>query len=210
MRSHIRGNSIQLWLFVGVNFAIFLSIFVSKEISGSSIDDFWKRVTAKDGIIAACIPVLTVVLNGLLGDIAKARLVFWHWRDPLPGCRVFTDLMSADPRIDARALENAHGELPNAPRAQNNLWYEFYKKHNEALQVSQGHRVYLLTRDMTALSAVLALLFVVGLVLKPINWRVALLYGIALIIQYLVLATAARNYGKRFVLNVLAEESHSR
>jgi len=34
-------------------------------------------------------------------------------------------------------------------------------------------------------------------------------YAGALVVQYLLVASAARNYGNRFVLNVLAEESQT-
>ena len=36
------------------------------------------------GIIAVLTPLLTIILAGLFSDTAKARLVFWRWRHPLP------------------------------------------------------------------------------------------------------------------------------
>lgn len=203
-------NAFYLWSFIGIHLAIFLSLYIGKQFTGSSIDQFWNSVTSKGGIIATFIPVSAIVLIGLLGDLGKAHLVFWRWRDPLPGCRVFTDLMSTDPRIDAEILKDKHGELPHAPKAQNALWYQIYKKHKESMIIIESQKIYLLTRDMTAVSAIFAVLFSIGIFIDSVSLKIATFYSVALITQYLAIATSARNYGKRFVLNVLAEESHSK
>ncbi len=118
--------------------------------------------------------------------------------------------MTTDPRIDAAALGKKHGELPHDPQAQNTLWYRLYKRHIESVQVSEAHKIYLLTRDMTALSAVLAVSFSIGMMVGSADWGIVAFYSVALVVQYLVLAKSARNYGIRFVLNVLVEESYSK
>jgi hypothetical protein len=89
------------------------------------------------------------------------------------------------------------------------LWYRLYKKHIGNVVVTEAHRVYLLTRDMTALSAIFLILFSLGVGSDSVNWRTGCLYATILIAQYFIIATSARNYGIRFVLNVLAEESHA-
>jgi hypothetical protein len=211
LRTYFKRHSAPyLWLFLGINLVIFLSLFFSKGLSSSSVDYFWKRVTGRDGVIATSIPLLAIILGGLLDDTTKARLVFWRWHDPLPGCRVFTELMNIDPRIDLIALRGKHLEgFPREPREQNALWYKWYKKHITSIHISEAHKIYLLTRDMACLAALLALLFSFGIFTDSVSWEIALLYAAALVSQYVILATAARNYGIRFVLNVLTEESHS-
>jgi hypothetical protein len=207
---YLKGkNAVYLWPFIGVNLAIFFSLVVSKGFTGASIEHFWSRVTTRDGVVAASIPILAIVLSGVLGDVGKARLVFWRWRNPLPGYRAFTDLISGDPRIDVPALKRKLGELPQDPQAQNALWYRLYKGRKADIKISESHRIYLLTRDMATISAVFAVLFSVALFAASVNWRTVVLYMGALIAQYLLVASAARNYGTRFVLNVLAEESQS-
>lgn len=203
-------NAVFLWLFIGVNFAVFLSVVVGAQLTYESVEHFWQRVSAKNGLIALCIPLATVVLNGVLGDMAKARLVFWRWKNPLPGCRAFSELVNTDPRIDVAALKAKHGAFPRSPKDQNALWFQIYKKHAAALTVSEGHRVYLLTRDMASLSLIFALVFPLCAFLSPIHRGVAFVYCAALLGQYLIVATSARNYGRRFVLNVLTEESHAK
>ena len=153
---YLKGkNAIYLWSFIGVNLAVFLSVMVGGKLAGSSIEDFWGRVTARDGIITASIPLVAIVLSGVLSDTAKARLVFWRWRDPLPGCRVFTELLSTDPRIDVPALKKKLGELPTDPQAQNALWYRLYEQRRTDVRVWEAHRIYLLTRDMASISVVI-------------------------------------------------------
>jgi hypothetical protein len=50
-------------------------------------------------------------------------------------------------------------------------------------------------------------LFSIGVVAASVSWKTALLYVGALIMQYMLVASAAQSYGNRFVLNVLSEES---
>ena len=207
---YLKGkNVVYLWSFIGVNLAIFLSLIVSRQFATSSIDHFWQRVTTKDGIIAASIPLLAIVLTGVLSDAGKARLVFWRWHNPLPGCRVFTELVNTDPRIDVPALRMKHGDFPQDPREQNALWYRLYKGHKTIPLVWEAHKIYLLTRDMTTIAAVFAVVFSIGLLVASVSRTVLLLYVGVLVAQYILVASAARNYGNRFVLNVLCEESQS-
>jgi predicted LPLAT superfamily acyltransferase len=62
---------------------------------------------------------------------------------------------------------------------------------------------------MATISALFVALFSMGVVAGSLGWTVTALYTSALIAQYLLVATAARNYGTRFVLNILTEESQS-
>ena len=210
-QEHLKSkNAPLLWLFIGVNFAAFLSVVVAKQLTGSSIEHFWQHVSAKDGLFALCTPLATIVLNGALGELTKARLVFWRWQDPLPGCRAFSQLVGRDPRIDVPALKAKHGALPLDPNEQNALWYRIYKKHRESITAVEAHRAYLLTRDMAALSAIFFVVFSVGVLIAMVGSNIAVMYSGILIAQYLIISTAARSYGTRFVLNVLTEESHTR
>jgi hypothetical protein len=207
---YLKGkNAIYLWSFLSVNLAIFLCLFVSKSLTVPMLDLSWKRVTMKDGIIAASIPLLAIVLSGVLGDTLKARVVFWRWKHPLPGCRVFTELMKDDPRIQPPLLRKKLGDLPRQPQAQNGLWFGLYERHSGARRVLEAHRIYLLTRDMAGLAFLFVVLLPLGVFLSSRHWAVAGLYAIALLVQYVLIATSARNYGNRFVLNVLVEELHT-
>jgi len=207
---YLKGkNSPYLWTFISVNIAVFLCLLVSKVLTEASLDHFWQRVTMKDGIVFVSVPILAIVLSGILGDVGKARLVFWRWTHPLPGCRVFSELLKTDPRIDEAALRVKIGEFPTEPHAQNSLWFKLYRLHSAAPRVLEGHRIYLLTRDMAAIAAVFAVLLSTVVLVGPASYKIAGLYALALSLQYFIIANAARNYGNRFVLNVLSEELHA-
>lgn len=207
---YLKGKNIWwLRLFITANLVVFLSVVISGQLSAATLDHFWQRISEKDGLIAICLPLLAIVLNGLLSDLGKARLVFWRWRDPLPGCRAFSVIMALDPRIDGPKLRAKLGTFPIEPREQNALWFRFYKARSSEQVILESHRVYLLTRDMAALSAVCATCLIPGSWLTGPGWRLATIYSVALLAQYMVLSTSARNYGCRFVANVMVEESHS-
>ncbi len=203
-------NTAYTWSFLGVNVATFWSLIVSKGFAATSIDHFWARVTAKDGIVAASIPFATIVLTGVLSHTVKARLVFWRWNHPLPGCRAFTKLAASDPRIDVSSLEKRHGKLPQDHEAQNMLWYRIYKQHKMAASVWESQKSYLIVRDLAALAALFAIFLPIGAAAAHLPANLIFVYTAILVGQYLVIASAARNYGERFVLNVLAEDSQIR
>jgi hypothetical protein len=199
-------NAAYLWTFISINVAIFLWLFLSKDVTEASLDQFWHRVTMKDGIIAAGVPLLAIVISGILGDIGKARIVFWRWRNPLPGCRAFSELLARDPRIDAKALKAKIGKFPTDPKAQNSLWFKLFRKHSDAPRVLEAHRLYLLTRDMTAVAAFFAITMSIAMFVGTSGIRLPAISTGILVSQYVLISMAARNYAERFVLNVLSEE----
>jgi hypothetical protein len=207
---YLKGrNTAYLLSFVSINIALFLCVLLAKTLSESSIDHFWRRITMKNGIFAVGIPILAIVLSGVLGDLGKARLVFWRWKNPLPGCRAFSELLKTDPRINIPALNSKLGDFPSEAHAQNSLWFSVYRRRSAAPRVLEAHKTYLLTRDMATIAAVFAVVFTGALLLETVEWRFLAAYVVALLLQYVLIANAARNYGNRFVLNVLSEESHS-
>lgn len=201
-------NALYLWSFVAVNSAIFFSIIINKGLPQSlqPITQIWSQISAKNGIIAACIPIVVIVLNGVLSDMMKARLVFWRWLNPLPGCRAFSVLMESDPRINVKVLAAKHGRFPRSPSAQNALWYKLYREHKLKPMVWSVHRVYLLTRDLTTIAACFVVLFSAGAAVASVDWKTWTVYAAMLLLQYVIVARAARNYGNSFVLDVLCEE----
>jgi hypothetical protein len=207
---YLKGQNMWwLRLFIGLNLAVFLLVATGQKLTAGSIEHFWQRLSPKDGLLALSFSLATIVLNAVLGDLGKARLVFWRWTNPLPGCRAFTRIMLTDPRVDMVRLRAKVSPIPSEPKEQNAVWYRLYKAHGDKQTILEAHRAYLLTRDMAALAAVFVISFSLGAFITAIGWKLATLYSGALLAQYLIVATSARNYGKRFVANVLVEESHS-
>lgn len=112
-------NSWLLWLFVSVNIVLFWCVLFTREIELGKINMLWKQLLSKDGVIAALVPIITIVCNGLLSSRIKASLIFWRFKNALPGCRVFTDIAKKDQRINIKELEKRLGSLPVEPTEQN-------------------------------------------------------------------------------------------
>lgn len=205
-------NAITLKLFIVCNIAIFLSIILKlkAQFALSSVEHYYQIISEKNGgMMVLCLPAIAIILNGILGDTAKARLVFWKWRDPLPGSRAFSRIILKDQRIDRNSMGRKISPFPIEAHEQNAIWYHIYKIHADKITVMESHKTYLLTRDMTALSALFLIIFASGAVISPVGWKVVIPYYLFLILQYFAISASARNYGERFVANVLVEESHA-
>ena len=197
----------QITLFISLNLALFWAVLMFRAFDLGAVEAGWRRVTSLDTVLMAALPLLAVVGLGLVGAHVKAVLVFWRPRFPLPGCRVFTQLAPADPRIDLTIIAREYGELPEEPMDQNRLWYKLFREYEENERVADAHRLHLLTRDMTALSAVFLIAFGLVAAIWGCPAKVTWMYLVFLAIQYVTVATAARNYGNRFATTVLAEAS---
>lgn len=197
-----------LWAMILFNALLFWGLLLPELSLLGNPAKLFKEITVGHASVAAGVPLIVIILTGLLPVSVTDRLVFWRWRFPLPGCRAFTTLSKKDARIDLSGLEQKHGELPTDPRAQNVLWYRIYKSHETRPSVVTAHQSYLLTRDATAIAVLIAaILGVSGALLSQQPCVTKATYFVFLIVQYLLLSAAARNYGTRLVLNALAEES---
>lgn len=157
--------------------------------------------------VSPLLPVAVLLLTGPLSHEAKARLVYWRLAHPLPGCRAFTKYALADARIDMKALAKNVGALPTDPGEQNAKWYKLYRLVSDDAAVAHAHRLYLMYRDMAAMS-----LFLVPLVPAALWYAGAVsasrwIAGGLFALQYVLCAISARHSGARFVCNVLAVHS---
>lgn len=158
---------------------------------------------------SALVALIVGILNAQLDHTWKARLVFWKWRNPLPGSRAFSKIMYSDPRIDPEALRTHVDPLPDRHVDQNRLWFKWYQEYKNEAAVEQVHREYLFTRDWTGLVA----LFVISLgplALWQMDSKTAGIFVLLLALQYLLVRRAAKNHGERFVASVLAVKSTQR
>lgn len=149
-------------------------------------------------------PLIVLLLTSLLPSSAKGVLVFWRIRDVLPAHRAFSIHAAADPRIDVQRLRAAAGDFPEAAREQNALWYRLFKGIDAEPLVAEAHRLFLLFRDLAALSALLAVVAPVALVVLGAPATATWLAFGFFAIQYAATAIAARHHGVRLVCNVLA------
>jgi hypothetical protein len=156
---------------------------------------------------AAVLPVVVLLLTGLLSHEDKARLVYWRIANPLPGSQAFAKHAPADARIDMEALAKNVGTLPTDPRVQNAKWYKLYRLVGDEPAVTHAHKLYLMYRDMAAMSLVLIPLVPAALWYAGAPAASCWVTGSLFALQYVVCALGARHSGTRFVCNVLAIHS---
>src|SRR5271166_850252 len=102
------------------------------------------------------------------------------------------------------ALPRVLGRWPVEPRQQNATWYRLYKSVEREPAVMDAHRLFLLTRDYTAIAfLMLVVASPLALWLLPSALTTAAYTGL-LLLQYLLARKAASTYGVRFVTSVLA------
>ena len=195
-------NTARLLAVVVANLVIFLAALKADVMSAADLQNQTRELG--DLIPAVLAIALLTVANGLIDPQTKARLVFWRWTNPLPGCRAFSEHAPRDPRIDVGALERKLGNLPTGEREQNATWYRLYRTVESDPAVAQNHRDYLFTRDYASFT-VLLLIVLGGLALYQIDgWGRTFPYIAFLVVQYLVVRHVATRFGHRFVTTVLA------
>lgn len=156
--------------------------------------------TAALGLIV----IASLLLLGMVKPNWRDRIMHWRWRDPLPGCRAFTQVGPTSSHVDMAALEATYGPLPTSGEDQNRLFYRIYRDHRDDVGVLDAHGRYLAARDIGTITA-LVMLF-----LPWLAWWASgdagrsFAYGLALVAVYALCVVAAKNYSWRMVQHVLA------
>ncbi|MCI5069060.1 hypothetical protein [Acidovorax sp.] len=161
------------------------------------------------GRVAASIamPTLVLLMVNLLPHDVKAMLVYWKPLGNLPGSQAFTKHGPSDRRIDMGALKRNVGVLPKDPNEQNAKWYKLYRQVSSETEVAEAHRLFLLYRDMAAVSLLLGMTVPLGLLYAGTSIPAVAGTAALFLVQYLATAVGARWSGVRFVCSVLAVHS---
>lgn len=198
-------NSPLVMLFVVWCTAILLVCFESPS-------DFWGNLTrrftalqAKDGLLIGLTPFVTLIAVGLLSSYWKAVILFWRIRHPLPGHRAFSHLAAQDPRVDVAVLKKVVVPWPVTPAEENQTWYRLYRQIHDQPMVSDAQRAFLLSRDLAACALCFLVLGSPIILVFGTSKVWAGLYCGVMAAHFLILSVVGRNYGTRFVQNVLAE-----
>lgn len=195
-------NKLGLATALGANFALYFVLLrgsaLLTAVSERKLHDIRGVLTAGGGIL------LTGLLNAQLSSTAKARLVFWRWRNPLPGSRAFSDIITTDPRIDAETLRKRYGPFPSDPVAQNKFWYKLYLTVQDRPPVADAHEEFLFARDYAGLIAIASVLLIPLAAVSLTSLAKGLALTAVLVVQYLAATRAARVHANRLVCTVLA------
>jgi hypothetical protein len=159
-------------------------------------------VTIKNLVLIPSISILlSIVFNGILTSNIKYRIVFLKWANPLPASRL-QKIIKDDPRFNIEQVIEKYGPIPSDPKQQNIYWYQkLYKNHQDVEKVRDIHRLFLMTRDMTAIS----FLVLIVSILNVLFFNGTMIQILIVLVEYLLLRQVCCNYGNRFVATVVAE-----
>ena len=191
-----------------VSMTIFNLVILIGDLLFSFIKDFnslSKDLLAENYVFLCVIPIVTYILNGLLPPNFKAVIVYMRTKNPLPGTRVFTELIQKDERIDINRFNMKYSGYSTVPEEQNKMWYQIYSNHKYDPVIYESHRDFLKSRDMTSLAFLLLILFAIYAFMGNLIYTY-LAKMVYLVLQYILLAIVSQNKGNRFVLNVVASD----
>lgn len=200
-------NGKAIWLLVSADIVVIVLVLTGFAFTQASLSELAQSAFVRGLLFAAAGPLVAVFLNDLLPSNAKASIVFWRFKDALPGHRAFSEHAEADPRIDIAALKKRIGEFPQNPRDQNSCWYKLFQKHQSNVIVSDSHKRFLLFRDSSSLTLLILVIAWIASALSGVPAGLQAVVVGGLVAQFLWLAISARNSGIRLVQNVLALES---
>lgn len=193
----------QLFAALAVNLAVYYTL-----INGLSLSDFTMETAAAN--IASVAPgglaaVFCGILNSQLNYLQKSRIVFFRWRDPLPGCRAFSHYAPRDPRINMKSVRAKWSPLPRGAAQQNALWYRIYQQEQGTDAVRYLNKNWLFARDYTSMCVlIITMLGTVGALQMPSVTSWSVFIGVVLM-QFLFARRSAVNYAERFVTTVIAQ-----
>jgi len=207
-KEKINKDSNRKWLiFYMILHAVLFALFAAiVNPSFQEINSFLSKLKSPYGIFPLLFFPLSVIFVGLIHSNRKAVLVFWRRKNPLPGCRAFSEIAPNDPRINMDTINEMYPEgLPEDPQDQNAAWYKLYHQHKNKPTVYDAHRFFLLTRDLAALTFVLIPFCVVAHLFWSSSVATIGYHLLTLVVISTLICLSAQNYGKRLIENVFAE-----
>ena len=166
-------------------------------------------------LVLAMIETFSVIISNILPNKWKYFIVFFRFRNSLPGHRC-KKLCESDPRLPMNDLKKRWPELfsQNMDESlQNSYWYQnIYLPVKNKPEIQQAHRDFLLYRD--AISG-LFIFLVFFLIWKIISLMYSvpslnLIVFIVLILTIFLLCLAGKQSGERMVVNAVAIQMEKR
>lgn len=207
-KNHLIKNKNRKWLITYILFHIVLFALFTAIISPTfeNINLFLSKLKSPAGFFPLLAFPIVVVLEGLIHSNHKAILMFWRIKNPLPGCRAFTQIAPNDPRIRMSILKKMFPDgLPTEPCEQNAAWYGIYRQHQNKPIVYDAHRFFLLSRDLAALTVILIPFCVVAHIFWSSPASIIVYHSLTLVMISVLTCISSIHYGKRLVENVFVE-----
>lgn len=170
----------------------------------------WQHILAapkwQQLLVAPLAAAGVIILNGILGPNAKARVVFLWRKHPHPAMQAYSKLARSDVRISMDQLREVEGgTLPSSPSQQNRSWYKRYGSVQNDPAVLSLHRDYLYARDYSSMIVIFGVPMTIFGYIFAENSGIFTYYTIFMVLQYALVTRAAVQYGDRFVTTALAK-----
>jgi hypothetical protein len=187
-----------------VHIAIFALFTGHVNFSLIDLDQFLDRIKDPRGFVSLGVAISIIVLEGIFANGIKEFLVFWRFKNRLPGHRAFSCIGPADPRIDMEKVKLLFPQgPPMTPEEQNAEWYQLYRQYQDELTVFYAHKAFLFTRDLATLTVVFIPLAAFGHFLFGSYLVMRCYHLLLLLLVFGTISLSAKHYGERFVANVL-------
>ena len=199
----------NLWkyiFYIVIQIIILYSIIIYKQFLVNEIKNLINEINFKNIFILSLFPLIAIIINGIFNSDLKANIVFWRLKYPLPGSRVFSELLEKDLRINIKEVKKKYGKLPKKPEKQNKLWYKICTKNINDLIVIESHKIFLLLRDISTFNFLILIIFPIVLLIFNIEKTLIIYYSLYLLFQYIIINISTINYGNRFVCNVIVRD----
>lgn len=200
-----KANIPTLIVFLIWNIAVFLVASNGMPTFWVSIKDRISELGTQGSLFSFLTPLVLVVVCDLLPTSWKATLVFWRFRNALPGCRAFSKFAKCDPRIDESLLLKKLDKVPISARDENAAWYRWYKVVQDNVIVKESHKQFLLNRDLAGIAFLFFVFGTPALIPAGSSALNICFYAAITSLQFIIFSIVARNHGNRFVCNVLVE-----
>lgn len=177
----------------------------------------FKTIITNHGILSIIlsVPVLYLpvyILNNIISEEFKFWILYFYKKPHRFAANIFTRMKNGSLNynknyIDVDLILEKYGN-PEGSYEEDSVWYKIYLKRRYEPKVYQQHRLFLLSRDFTAIIFPLTILFSIVVYFLGISlYNISILIGISIFEVFLFRLIAIKQ-NKKFVLSVLQEETY--
>lgn len=193
-------------LFLSYNIIIYILCITGIKDFWNDLSAMFTALTVKDGFLMTILPIISFVAVHFINPNYKAMIVFWRIKNPLPGCRAFSEIGPKDPRVDMDFIKTKI-TIPTEPKEQNKSWYKLFKKVEGSTMIDTSHKNFLLARELASISLLFLICMPWTVFFFNNNYKDGVIYILICFVQFLILCKVGQHTGERFTANVLAEYS---
>lgn len=214
LKTYVIGNILIILMFSGV----FEKIFYLPEDLSVGVTDIVSKLLGS-ALLSSIIYIYVFILDSLVPSKLKDFIVYFPCGRP--GDKIFEKVR--EKRIDPRftqedatiKYQETYKELDlifdkkKKHAFQNSKWYGIYQSIEENPTVALAQKDFLLNRDMCNITVAILILYVlISWISKIYTIKVGALMW--LLVEILLTNIAAKGKAKRFALNVIAKDIHSK